>query len=216
MYGLVLKDFLNLGKKVRKSNRIIILMVIVGIVVLLKSSGAIFLSIMLPIMTTGIPASLFQMDEVNSWDRYAIAMPISKNRIVASRYIVSFTIMGVGILCAGVINIMCYLVYHEFNIQLYALICGLGGLIAAIYLMFIIPANYAFGTNGNSIVMSVFLIVIMSGTYFLKKGIVKMDVAKNILALSMSKLILTIICGVSLLMALSIFISMKIYRVKRK
>lgn len=211
MQGLIIKDFIIFLKKFKKINRFLVIAIVVLFLIFLKSSGAIFLGIVLPLCTTGIPITLLLSDEKNNWDKYAIATPISKRKIVLSRYITCIAITLVSFVFVCLINGLSYFLFAEYTLKLHLLICVIGFLSAYIYLIFIIPTNYAFGVNGNSIVMFILLVIILGGTYLMKTYGMGLQLINQIANTSLVNIILVIILSLVFLILLSILISLKIY-----
>lgn len=168
MKGLLLKDFMVLSKKVKPINRIILMAVIAILLITLKSAGAISISILLPIYAASLPINLSVCDEQWKWDRYAIAMPITKRKIVESRYIFCLSVLCSLTLAALVLNIGSYLVFHEFELAFHVGIALLGFGIGVIYLLLIIPAGYISGINGSSAIMLIIITLVVGIAYLFR------------------------------------------------
>lgn len=214
MLGLIIKDITIFLKKFKNINRILVGIIITLMIFFLKSSGTIFLSIVLPLCTTGIPITLLLSDEKNNWDKYAISTPIIRKKIVLARYI---TCVGFTLVCSiftFIMNFLSYCLFAEYTFKIHFLICIIGFLCAYIYLIFIIPTNYAYGANGNSIVMFILLVVILGGTYLMKTYEIGLELIKKMAGAPVGVILLITIIGLIILILLSTLISIKIYEKK--
>jgi len=210
MKGLIIKDFITLGKKIRPVNRIIILIIMVASLIFLRSIGAFAISIMLPISVASFPISLLSCDAQCKWDKYAIALPVKKETIVGSRYI----FCGLSLLCCSLfsvlLSIVVYLTLHEYSLGLHLGIVLAGLLIAMLYTIFILPANYLFGINGGSVVMLIFMLFVATSTFILQKQ--KLDFSLSAFLQLGTALIIAVV--VLALIAISFAVSVKTYKIQ--
>lgn len=168
MKGLLLKDFMTFSKKIKPINRIILIAVIAILLITLKSVGAISISIMLPVFASSLPISLSISDEQWKWDRYAISMPITRKRIVESRYIFCLLVLCSLTFIAFLLNVGTYLIFHEFDFAFHVGLALAGFSIGVIYLLLVIPAGYILGINGSSAVMIIIFALVVGGSYLFK------------------------------------------------
>ena len=82
MKGLIWKDFLILRKSMRTY---LLLMLFYAALSLTGSSSTVFVS-MLVVMMMILPISAFAYDEHARWDRYALCLPLGRDRVVQARY----------------------------------------------------------------------------------------------------------------------------------
>lgn len=168
MKGLLLKDFMTFSKKIKPINRIILVVVIAILLITLKSVGAISISIMLPVFASSLPISLSISDEQWKWDRYAISMPITRRKIVESRYVFCLAILCLLTLIAFALNVGTYFIFHEFEFAFHIGIALAGFSIGVIYLLLVIPAGYILGINGSSAVMIIVFALVVGGSYLFR------------------------------------------------
>ncbi len=211
MKGLLLKDFMTISKKIKPINRIILAVAIVLLLTALKGVGAISISIMLPVFASSLPITLSISDEQWKWDRYAIAMPVTRKKIVESRYVFCLLVICVLSLAAFLVNVGAYFLFREFEFAFYLGMSLAGFVIGVIYLLLIIPAGYILGINGSAAVMMVILFLVAGGSYLYKTlGLqIKFPVSLNFWMLCVG-----IILAVIVLAVLSVMISVKAYRKK--
>jgi len=90
--ALVLKDMLVLQKQGRATLYLLIFFVLYSIV--MKTSA--FMITMAVVISVMLPISAFAYDDLAKWDRYALALPITRQNLVLARYV-----FGLIVACAG-------------------------------------------------------------------------------------------------------------------
>lgn len=95
MKGLLIKDFYMLMKYFRTY---LIIIVVMSLITMFSSTGPIFI-IYPVIMASMIPVSLLNYDEHAHFDVYAQTLPLSKAKLVSTKYLISiiFQIVSVSI-----------------------------------------------------------------------------------------------------------------------
>ncbi|MCI8317270.1 MAG: ABC-2 transporter permease [Lachnospiraceae bacterium] len=101
MMSLVYKDFMNL----RVQAKLYALIIAVWTVVAGMEKNPSFLGGVLSIFSILIAITSCAYDERAGWDKYALTMPIGKRELVLSKYVVSFLILGVGMLVFTGLNL---------------------------------------------------------------------------------------------------------------
>jgi ABC-type transport system involved in multi-copper enzyme maturation permease subunit len=94
-----------------------------------QGTGALILgAALLPFLNIFIAFIFVGSDSLCKWDKYAISLPISKKRIVASRYLSCCLISSVFFLFYLVLNIGAYFWFqdHSIFVHLAAAFIGLG------------------------------------------------------------------------------------------
>lgn len=169
MIGLIIKDLYVIKKRIKPLNYLLILLGIIVLNFYFKQDSIIYVSIFLPLICSGMPKSLILNDIECRWDKYAIGLPITRKYIIFSRYIVSFlTILFASIvgLIISLISVYIFDGYSFIDCFKYFII---GVYIASIYILTIIPAEYAIGNNGGSMVMIGSVFIVLCFVFLLKK-----------------------------------------------
>ena len=204
MKGLLYKDFQLILNKVSVTNRLLIVCALLLITIFGRESGAIFLSIMGPIGLASIPTSLLVSDYESGWNRFVGVFPISKKTIVLARYIFCISLIIFVSFITLILSLITALIFQQF-------ISIAGLLIGIMYVVFLLPSVYAFGTFGSTVVNILVLVFIMGAVYILQKtafGLVFISWISN------TNAILLIIASCILIMTItvvSMIISTKIY-----
>lgn len=169
MKGLIIKDKITLFKKFSPVTLVILIVLALIILVSMKSTGAIILGTVLPMLVpSSIPITLLSCDEQWKWDRFAIAMPVTRKQIVYSRYVFCSIILLFCSAFALVLNVGAYFILHELSLTLHLVFTGIGFIGGLIYLLLILPANYIWGQNGGTAIVLIFVALASGGTFLLK------------------------------------------------
>lgn len=95
MSGLIWKDLMVLRKTLKTYGLFFLFYFLMAAVGLFNIS---FVTAVLQLIVIMLPMSAFAYDEQAKWDRYAIALPLGRRRVVAARYL--FTLLMVLIAAA--------------------------------------------------------------------------------------------------------------------
>ena len=141
MSGLIWKDLMVLRKTLKTHGLFFLFYFLMAAVGLFNIS---FVTAVLQLIVIMLPMSAFAYDEQAKWDRYAIALPLGRRRVVAARYL--FTLLMVliaaafSLLTCTVISITGNGLFLE-NLAAVLTTLGLGLLVADLLL----PLNYKLG-----------------------------------------------------------------------
>lgn len=162
MKGLLIKDLLTIQKKYGSARIIIDICIMTILMIVLKGAGAIYISFLL------IPAELMTMiislstcDEQWKWEKYAIALPVSKTTIIKSRYIFALILSSLGFIVSLAVNLVSYFCFPQFAFGYYLFIAGTSFTITLLFLSFVLPSNYSLGVNTGFAVMLVLIIILV-------------------------------------------------------
>ena len=158
MKGLLAKDLLTIKNKYGIKRIIMDICIMATLMIFLKGTGAIYISFLLiPIEIMTMIISLTTCDEQWKWNKYVVALPVSKTTIVKSRYIFAFIMSCVGFVVALAINLITYFCFPQFAFGYYLFIAG----VTLLFLSFVLPSNYSLGVNAGFAVMFILVIVLV-------------------------------------------------------
>lgn len=100
MKGLMLKDFLNL----KKQWVIIILLLVFYSIFSVASQSPQMVGFAVLLLSIILSSSLFAYDEQSKWDRYALTLPVTRAKIVLSRYLFFLLFIAVLTLFSILLN----------------------------------------------------------------------------------------------------------------
>lgn len=166
MYGLIVKDVLNL---MRASKQIVLVFILyVGLSFFLKNNT--FAPMMLVFFLAYQVISSFGYDDLVKWERFAMTMPITRKQLVRSKYLLLLLLTGIGVVfgCAvgGLLEIVTPTPEGRFlNIALSVLAVG-----GVFLLMFSVqlPILFKFGSEKARMFL---IIVFMVPAAFVYGGI---------------------------------------------
>lgn len=169
MRGLIIKDFITMFKKIRPINYLLIAIATILILVYFKGEGALYVAIFLPVVLSGVPKTLMVYDDQCKWDKYAIALPMTRKSIVGSRYLFFLMTAVAASVIAFFISVLSFAFFPNEGFSPY-LIAVLSGLLLAIfYGMITIPAGYSMGSNGGPLAMILTTFLFIGAFYTLKR-----------------------------------------------
>ena len=144
MLGLIKKDLLIM----RNNLKYFLLMILVFAFFTKESNIIYFIPIFISIM---IFITTFSYDDYNKWNTYAITLPLSREKIVLSKYITSFLLMIGTVLITFLLSFAIGTITHSFHFdEVFPMIFG--GLFALVLLQsFMYPLIYQFGTEKGRI-----------------------------------------------------------------
>ena len=163
MSGLILKDVFNL---MNQGKQILLMLIFFGIC-FSGTSGSGSVIAMCTIACTVFVITSFSMDETCHWTEYAFIMPIRRQQLVLSKYIVSFLFSLFGIAAGFVMSVAIGAVKGEpisFEVLLSA--AGTGIVVAMLFTAFLIPITIRFGVNkGRFVIMGLAAVPVLIGTF---------------------------------------------------
>ena len=211
MSGLLYKDFQLILNKVSVKSRLLIILVLLLVTIFSRESGKIFLSIMGPIGLASIPTDLLVADQVSGWNRFVGVFPIPKRNIVLARYIFCISLIVSISFITLILSIATALIFQQFSLQIHILISIVGLLIGIMYVVLLLPAVYASGTFGSTIVNILVLVLIMGGVYILQKTTWGLSFIAWICNTNSFLLVITSCFLIAVISIVSMIISTKVY-----
>ena len=157
MTGLILKDLLCLRKMM--SVYAVFLAGFLALCVAIDfpvSSIATFLSIVIMVL----PMTEFSYDKQAKWDIYGLALPVSRTKTVAARYLLFLLIMGgVAVIAAAFLAVLILMDRQDSAWDLLLTFCGCMGA-GVLFNAILLPLTYRFGIERAKIIAFGLIIVI--------------------------------------------------------
>lgn len=201
MLGLLYKDIVNL----KAQFKVMALLVILYSFFAFASGNSAMLGAIITILGAMMPITALAYDEKAHWDKYALTMPVSRNQIVMSKYL-----LGSGfVMIAFVINLIFNLLTGMMPTDMYLPVTFALTAAGFLFMTLLFPVMIKFGVEKGRIMM--FLLILLP-TIFAMIG------SKLNLPLPSEELLLLLpyigFVGSILLCGISLLISMKIYQNK--
>ena len=204
MKGLLTKEILVLLKNSRMQLMIMLLFAAVGTV----SNNLTFIMIV-PLLFSMVVISGMNVDETSRWQRYSICLPVSRKKIVSSKYLL--------ILCAalisGIITSVFFLIIRTNNDNIPAYFMILASAAAGIIIpSFMLPFYFKFGAAKGWIVnFLVTMVAVMSVSVFFAAGFGPEDLSAVKDVLSDKAFPVIILAAAAAVFGISWAVSVKIY-----
>ena len=215
MKGLIIKDLCVLKNQMKTLLLVLAFFVIFSII----NEDATFILFLVPFYMIMILITTFNYDEFNKWDSYCNSLPLSRKEIVKSKYIL-FNATSLIVLILGIIAsfIIPNFIENTTFESLFASIIGVAfGICLVISLL--IPFYYKFGSSKGRIMLFLCIVIlalligmITSLDIFNNKELMNLLNSLNNLSLGMITLLLIILT--SIVMSISYYISVRIYKNK--
>ena len=215
MKGLIIKDLCVLKNQMKTLLLVLAFFIIFSII----NEDATFILFLVPFYMIMILITTFNYDEFNKWDSYCNSLPLSRKEIVKFKYILfnatSLIVLILGILASFIIP--SFIENTTFE-SLFASIIGVAfGICLVISLL--IPFYYKFGSSKGRIVLFLCIVIlalligaITSLDIFNNKELMNIINSLNNLNLGMFTLLLIILTVI--IMSISYYISVRIYKNK--
>ena len=155
MKGLLYKDFINLKQQARYY------VMIVGIwaVISVMNRNPEFFGGLMAMFCILMPLTAFAYDEKAGWDKYALTMPVTRRKLVVSRYVFGLLILSVS----AVLTLAVCLAENMGLTEVLVMIAVLGS-IGMICMAFTFPVVLRFGAEkARTVLILIVLIPIACG-----------------------------------------------------
>lgn len=161
MLGLIIKDILNLSSNKRIFVTLLIMFTFVGF---MSNGLPNYLSIYLPILCLMLAISTFSYDEYSKWDRYVLALPLTRKDIVKSRYLFSLVLLALSLVFNILFNLLLIIIFKKPLLITSILTQPLMTImVIAVIIAIVFPLIYKYGAEKGRLIMIFFSIVIGAG-----------------------------------------------------
>jgi len=162
MKGLLIKDFLNLKQQLKTLSVILIFFAFVSI----QSNNPIYLVTMASILISMMSLTSMAYDDLAKWDVYVQTMPIKKEDIVKSKFILLLILTTIPLLLSGSISYFLILPKTDMQAKEFLIASFTIYLLINIFSAILITFVYRYGIE-KSRVISILLFAIPAGIIFL-------------------------------------------------
>ena len=209
MIGLMWKDLLCLRKGIA------VYMVVAAAYLLMLAAGFWDISVVasvLAVIVCVLPCSCFSYDYIAKWDRFGLALPVSRAQVVLARYLTTALLLGLSALLLAVLGLLAWALGGLDDAPVYGLTAAVTLTIGMLLNAALLPLVYRFGAERARIL----LLLVIGGAVLVVVTVIK---AAGALPPGLFQLPLwapaaaALIIGAAL-MVLSYFISLAIYNKK--
>ena len=201
MTGLILKDLINL----KKQARVYLILVLFYLVLGIANESSDMFSTMMIVVSAIIPITAMSYDERSKWDRYALTMPLSRESMVESKYILGLIFLSASFILSMLFNSF----FSNISLVENVMTCLATLSVGIVIMSVIFPLIFKFGVEKGRIFMMIVLFAPTALILLLSKLEISMPDEETIQSL----LYLSPIVAAVIFIA-SIYISMSIYKKK--
>ena len=144
MIGLVIKDFLILRKSLRSY------LLILAVYAAIAFSGvwsADIVGVLMVVMVAILPMNVFSYDKQAKWDIYGLALPVSRTKTVAARYLCVLLLCLFSVALTVIAGAALYAAGRVEEPIEFMLTCAVMGLMAVLMNAVMLPLLYKFGAE---------------------------------------------------------------------
>ncbi len=176
MTGLIWKDLLVMRKTLKSY---LLLMVVYAVLAYLDFFDYGFIITFVQMILAVLPISAFAYDELSKWDRYAMSLPLGRNRVVGARYlfVLLLSLFTVALGLAGIA--LLYLAQQAEPLEMFLTLMvstAIGLFIPTILL----PLSYKLGPErARPYLFAVIFIPIIAVILLVKAGVLDMSMLKG-------------------------------------
>ena len=172
MTGLIFKDLVNLKSYIKS----IALMCAVFLVISIMNESPAFFTGYIQMLSIVIILATFGYDEKVEWDHYAMTLPIKRNDIVKSKYILAYSMVLIMTIIGAVTVTVVNLIQNkdimaDGNMLANLLIASIISLVIAV----VIPFTFKYGSEKGRYVMMSIIVIPLGFAALLNAMIVSME-----------------------------------------
>ncbi len=202
MKGLILKDILNLRKQFKTT------LLVIGFFAIYAygTNNPSYMLSMVTLIFAMMPITAMAFDDMSKWDRYALAMPISRKSIVASKYILSICLSLVSIVISFFISYLVILPRTDITGKELLLIAYLVFYTSLVFASIVLVFIYKYGVERARVIsLGIFVLPMMVGLGIYKAGFKPPSKEQLMLLLKISPILLVLILLGSALVSYRIY-----------
>lgn len=210
MWGVFLKDIIQLKKNWIKPKFILTFFLILVILIPLLKESSILIAIFIAMFLINSVQSLFINDIKSGWLQFLnTTTEISVQRIVLGRFLSSISVCLIANIIFYVVNIIIYIFYKPLAMESYLLLGGIFLSVSLIYIFALIPFTYLFDHNGLTVIIIFFIFIGFSISKFNNVNIFILTVIDDYNNFQLAMFAIT---GLILISLLSFYFSYFIYK----
>lgn len=168
MKGLILKDLLVLRKIA------VLYLVIEGVLLaasLFNPAMQMFAILYFLILAMMLPITALAYDERAGWEKYALTMPVTRKKLVASKYLLGLILLGISLVLMVIFIIFLYewLSVYSVNYTETVLRLVFAVVVGCLFLSVLMPIMLKLGTEKGRIVMMLMIFIPVGAVLILSK-----------------------------------------------
>ena len=159
MKGLLLKDLYMTVKYFR--NYLLILCIFLA--VSLVQADNLFFSFYPFLLCAMIPVNLLAYDERSHWDTYSLTLPVTREKIVSAKYLLSLMIQGIVFVLTALVQGVRFAMTDPFNFESYLVLLSLIAMVSLVSSSITLPFMFKLGVEKGRTAYYVMIFAICGG-----------------------------------------------------
>lgn len=155
MKGLLLKDLFVVSEFVR----VLTLMAIVFIASMMAIDGFSVIGAMISLLVVSLVISSFSYDDLAHWDSFAATLPVSRRKLVASKYLFLLLLGVLAVVFNGLVSVLFAALQPGVSLAEQFVTGILISMAACIIDFVLIPLIYKYGAEKSRMMMMVIVII---------------------------------------------------------
>ena len=181
MTGLIWKDFLVMRKALKSYLLLVVFYILLAYLDFFNYS---FIITFVQVVLSGLPISAFAYDEQAKWDRYAMALPLGRRRVVRARYLfvlaLALLTMALGLAGTGLL----YLVRQADPLEMFITLMA-SSTVGLIIPTVLLPLSYKLGAErARPYLFAIIFIPVIAVILLAKAGVLDVSLLKGMDLLS--------------------------------
>lgn len=161
MKGLLLKDLFVVSEFVR----VLTLMAIVFIASMMAIDGFSVIGAMISLLVVSLVISSFSYDDLAHWDSFAATLPVSRRKLVASKYLFLLLLGVLAVVFNGLVSVLFAALQPGVSLAEQFVTGILISMAACIIDFVLIPLIYKYGAEKSRMMMMMAIVIIFGITY---------------------------------------------------
>ena len=154
MLGLLYKDFCNLKKQLR----IVLLFVFLYGIYAVSADMPTIMGSLIIVFSIMMPITSMSYDESYQWNRYALSTPVTRKKLVLSKYVLGFLVALGGLGCSLLFSwLVCRITGDVLGLETFVTF-GLFLEMGVLFLSFTIPVMFRYGVEKGRLLMMLFAV----------------------------------------------------------
>lgn len=161
MKGLLFKDCYVVSEFVR----LLALMAVVFIASMMAIDGFSGIGAMISLLVVSLVISSFSYDDLAHWDSFAATLPVSRRKLVASKYLFLLVLCVLAIGVNGLLSVLLVFLQPTVSFGEQFLTGVLISMMACVIDFVLIPLIYKYGAEKSRMMMMMVIVLIFGVTY---------------------------------------------------
>jgi ABC-type transport system involved in multi-copper enzyme maturation permease subunit len=149
MIGLLIKDFYT----IKRQGKVLLALMMFYVLFSIFTKNVSMLAAIMIVMCVMMPVTTMGYDEQSKWDRYAVALPLSRKKMVTSKYLFGVILAGVAFVITFLLGLLVISFSHEMSVKELLIMTAAIDAVGVFLLALILPVIFKYGVERGRILM---------------------------------------------------------------